>query len=801
MEFDPNIHSREDNSNESISLREIVEKYLVHYKWFILSLIVFITLAYVKYITEIPVYKSTAAILIKEKEKGNSINDLSGFEDLGLFASSDNSLENEIQILSSRRLMTKVVKELKLNITYYVADSPYDKEYYPNFPVTFEIEESSVDLDKVSSRLRLSILSGSDFEVFGSDDSTQGVKKFNEAFWVELGNEDRSVRAKIVISKNENFGQDISGENVIIVIRPLDLVVSSYMGKIEIEPVNERMSKVLKLSINEPVVSKGNYVLNNLIDQYNADGISDKDEIAQTTIDFLDLRIGLLSNELSTIEETAQQFRTRNRMVDGSTGSDIFLQSSSANEAELMEINTQRELVGYVLEEISGNIIGELLPANIGISDGAIIGMITEYNSLILQRKRILKSSSELNPIIVNLDSQLSELRRNLVGSLNSIKSSLEIRSNALYQQSGKINTRIASVPKNQMELKDIVRHLETKNTLYLFLLQKREESVLSNAVKVEKAKIIDEAYSNGIKVSPKKLTSLLGAVVLGLAVPFLFFYFREVLDTKVHGEKDLSRLRIPYIGDIPLTTSKSKLFINESDNSNIAESFRYLRTNLNFILDDKSLGKTIFVTSTESKEGKTFTAINLASSLAISGKKTLLLAMDLRAPKISNYLDLELKTNKGVTNFLKYSDIRVEDIIRPEAKIKNLDFISSGDIPPNPVELLMSSRLDILFDYIQNRYEYIIVDTAPVGMVTDTLQIAKYADLTLYVIRANYLDKRKLHIPEKLAKEKRLKNLLTLINGSDHSMGAYGYGYGYGYGNKSINVPWYKKIFRNAAM
>ena len=389
--------------------------------------------------------------------------------------------------------MTKVVKELKLNFNYYIESSPYDKEYYPNFPVIFEIDESTIDLDKVSCRIRLNVLSASQFEVYGSDDSSQGVKKFDEEFWIELGNEDRSIKAQIVISKNENFGQDITGENILILIRPLDMVVSSYMSKIEIEPVNERMSKVLKLSIDEAVISKGNYVLNNLIDQYNADGISDKDEIAQTTIDFLDLRIGLLSNELSTIEETAQQFRTRNRMVDGSAGSDIYLQSSSTNEAEMMEINTQRELVGFVLEEINGNTIGELLPANIGISDGAIIGMITEYNSLILQRKRILKSSSELNPIIVNLDSQLSELRRNLIGSLNSIKSSLDIRSNALYQRSGRINTRIASVPKNEMELKDIVRHLETKNTLYLFLLQKPEESVLSNAVKVEKAKIIDE--------------------------------------------------------------------------------------------------------------------------------------------------------------------------------------------------------------------------------------------------------------------------------------------------------------------
>jgi capsular exopolysaccharide synthesis family protein len=801
MEFDPNIHSREDNSNESISLREIVEKYLVHYKLFLLSTLVFVSLAFLRYSRQVPSYKSTAAILIKDKEKGNSINDLSSFEDLGLFGTGDNRLENEIQILMSRRLMTKVVKELKLNFSYFLEDSPYDKEFYPNFPIVLQFLEPKLDISKVSSTLRVSILSDSLFEIFGSDEMSQGKYEFGQEFEIDLGNKDNSFKAKIIILRNENFGQTIKDKNIIITIRPLDLVVSSYMAKVEIEPVDQRLSKVIQLSINESIIEKGNSVLNNLIDQYNADGIADKDEVAQTTIDFLDLRIGLLSNELSTIEETAQQYRTRNRMVDGSIGSDIYLQSSSANESELMEVNTQRELVGYILEEINNNVIGELLPANIGISDGAIISMISEYNSLILQRKRILKSSSERNPIIVNLDSQLEVLRGNLVGSLNSIKSSLEIRANALYTRSGKINTRIASVPKNEMELKDIVRHLETKNTLYLFLLQKREESVLSNAVKVEKAKIIDEAFSDGTKVSPNKITTSLGALILGIGIPFLVLYFRELLDTKVHGEKDVARIRVPYIGDIPLSSSKEKLFVNESDNSSLAESFRYLRTNLNFILDDKYLGKTIFVTSTESKEGKTFSAINLASSLAISGKKTILVAMDLRAPKISNYLDLELNTKLGVTNYLKYSDIRVEDIISKEPKIKNMDFMSSGDIPPNPVELLMSTKLNFLFETLQNSYEYVIVDTAPVGMVTDTLQIAKFADLTLYVIRANYLDKRKLHIPEKLARENRLKNMLILINGSDHSRGAYGYGYGYGYGDRAQKKSWYRRFFKSAAM
>jgi len=419
--------------------------------------------------------------------------------------------------------------------------------------------------------------------------------------------------------------------------------------------------------------------------------------------------------------------------------------------------------------------------------------MIGEYNILVLRRNRILKSSTIKNPLITNIDSQLNVLKNNLKSSFNTLRSSAQIQLDALARKKGQISSKIASVPIHEKEFKEIIRQQETKNALYLFLLQKREESIISNAVSIDKAKIIDEAYSNGQKVSPKKMTNYLGAIILGLLIPFLIIYIKDLLDTNVHDEKDIKKLKIPYIGDVPLSASKKNLYINDGDNSNIAEAFRYVRTNINFMLDSKNKGKTVFVTSTQSKEGKTFTAINLASSLAISGKKTLLLAMDLRAPKILKYMGLE--DVHGVTNFIKNNNLEVGDLVEKYLKIENLDIINSGDIPPNPVELLMSKRVREIFEYAKNNYEYIIVDTAPVGMVTDTIQISNFADLTLYVIKANYLDKRMLHIHEKLHKEQKLTNMAILINGSDHSKGAYGYGYGYGYGDRKKKA-WYKRIF-----
>ena len=789
MEFDKFKNVYSDKFEESISLRETIEKYLTHWKWFVLSVLIVGVLAFFKLRKEIPQYNVNATILIKEKEKGNSFTDLSAFEDLGLFTSGgDNSLQNEMEILKSRRLMMEVVKELKLNVRYFFKQTPYNKEIYPNFPVILNILSDSSSINNIGTSFEIIIKSVNKFEFIGFDEISIGNQLFGKEFKVNLGGEGRIDMRLISIDINKDQAKNLIGKNIIVSISPMISTVNNYLKGLTIEPVDERFSKVITLSLNDAVIEKGTAIINNLIEQYNADGINDKNEISQATTDFLDLRIGLISAELASIEGTAEQFKSRKGMVDVNAGTNIFLQSSSVNESELIGANTQMTMTDYMLNELNKNDNTRPLPGNIGLSDLSTVEMIGEFNTLVLQRNRILKSSSKINPIIINIDSQLVILKNNLVSSLNNLKSSLQFQINALSKQSGRINSRIASVPKNEREFKDIVRQQETKNALYLFLLQKREESILSNAVSVDKAKIIDKAFSDGNKISPKKRNNYLGAIILGVLIPFIFLYIKNLLDTKVHDENDIKQLKIPFIGDIPLSSSKNDLYISDNDNSNIAEAFRYIRTNINYMLDKKTIGKIIFITSTQSGEGKTFTAINLATSLAISGKKTLLLGMDLRAPKINKYLDLE--DILGVTNFIKNESLNVNSITETHTNFENLHLINSGDIPPNPVELLMSKRVNELFEEVKNKYEYIIVDTAPVGMVTDTIQISKYADLSIYVIKANFLDKRMLHIPDKLHKENKLPNMSILINGSDHSKGAYGYGYGYGEKNKK---SWYK--------
>jgi len=537
-------------------------------------------------------------------------------------------------------------------------------------------------------------------------------------------------------------------------------------------------------------------VVNNLIKQHNADAIADKNQVSKNTAEFINERIKYITSELSDVEQEAEAFKAKNRLVDVESEAKLYLETGSAGELQIVEANTQKALADYMFEYIVKHESGiDLIPANLGLSDPAVAALIVEYNKLILDRNRILHNSGEKNPVVENLDLQLAGILKSVKESLNNYRSSLQIKIHELGLKEREINSRIATVPKYEREYRVIQRQQQIKETLYLYLLQKREETNLALAMTVANIKIIDSAYTDGEPVWPKKKIVYLVALLIGLAVPVVLLYIIDLFDTKVHGKRDIDRTGIPFLGDIPQTEEKNKVVVTSKENTSVAEAFRLLRTNVDFLLGQVSTpGRTVFLTSTLSKEGKSFVAMNLASSIAISGKRVLLIGMDVRAPKILQYLGME--EQKGLTNFIFDHNIKLEDVIMKSGLTPTLDVLPSGSIPPNPSEMLMSDRVKEMFDKVKEIYDFIIVDTAPVGMVTDTLLLSQYADAFVYIVRAYYLDRRLLSIPEDLYYKKRLPNMAILINGTDKKKG-YGYGYGYGYGGYGYHQESEKPVWK----
>lgn len=761
------------SENSQSNIKDVIFKYLSYWKWFCLSGIVGLTLGYVYLRYQIPVYEVNASILIKDDKKGGTITDeLTAFEDLGIFKNNKN-IDNEIEILKSRSLMTLVVKELKLNVQYFSYGRPIAHERFLNSPflASYFLKDSTVDaignwIIYPESKEKFVLRDGKSKTVVGNF-------RFGDAIEMPFG--------KLVITTTKFLTESYLKKDFRIIINPVNKIVDVYINAIKVTPVNKN-SNAIKITLRDAQPERAAAVVDNLIKQHNLDAIADKNQVSLNTYNFISDRIEYIAKELNEVEGTAEEYKKRNKLIDIRTDGTVFLETGSETEKQLLETNTQKQVADFMVDYIQKHQdLVSLIPTNLGISDLSLSGQISEYNVQVLERTRLLKYSGEKNPVISNLENQIISLRTAIGDGLRNYQNSLRIKIEELNKKDTEIDSKISTVPKHEREYRIIQRQQQIKEALYLYLLQKREETNIALAVTVANAKVIDYAYSNGKVVAPKKQIIYLVSLLLGLLFPALLIYLMDLLDTKVHSKKDIDLIKLPYIGDIPQSDSKKTVVVSKGDNSSIAEAFRLLRTNLDFVLGrNNEKGKTIFITSTLGKEGKSFIALNLAASIAQSGKKVILLGMDFRAPKILKYL--ELPEREGLTNFISDKDSQLKNYIFQTKSIENLDIIASGTIPPNPAELLMNDRVKELFELVKTEYDYIIVDTAPVGMVTDTLIISPYADAFLFVVRANVLERRQLTIAENCYKEKRLPNMTVLLNGTDTKNG-YGYGYGYGYG------------------
>jgi capsular exopolysaccharide synthesis family protein len=772
-----------------INIREEVEKYVYHWKWFVLGVAIALVGAFL-YLRYTPnQYEVATTILINDKDNGGLASKLSAFEDLGIMGKSTSSLDNEIELLKSRSLMELVAKKLAINVAYFKQGRVIKSEIFKEF-TPLKINFFSKDSLFYATDTTFTVLVESPTTIVLKNKKGNKVvtKKFGENITTNFGDITITPRGSKVLKK---------GEEIIVKISPLKSVVDSYRNKIQIQPVN-KSSSVIKLSLKDPVKLKAEVILNSLVKQYNEDAVKDKSIVAKSTNEFINNRLEIITKDLDNVDKGVENFKTKNKITDVISDASLVTQANADIDKKIVNLSTQLKLADYVIDFVATN-KSELVPANLGFNEESIGESTLKYNELILERNRILQSSSELNPIIVNLNDQLAQLKTSITQSLYNYKESLKITLKNIQKQENILRSKIKSIPSQERVYKNIKRQQQIIETLYLYLLQKREENAITLAVTEPNSKIIDKAYGSSIPVAPKRKIIYLAALLLGLLVPFSFIYILLLLDNKVHNRKDIERIvKAPVLGDIPKAKTEKKIIVSDTDRSSTAESFRLLRTNINFMLArNKETSKTIFITSTIGGEGKTFISINLASVLALSSKKVLLIGADIRKPKIVDYL--KHKEGKGLTHILMDTKLNVADVIEHVEEAK-FDMIHSGIQAPNPSELLMNGRFNEVIAYGKQHYDFVIVDTAPVNLVTDTLLLSDFADLFIYVIRANYLDKRLLETPKIMFEDKRLPNMAVLVNDTDYEKG-YGYGYGYGYGSSYVygDAPkksWWKRGF-----
>lgn len=780
------------SGSQTNEIRQSVELFLSYWKilLFCFFVAIFLGYTYLRYATY--EYSASATIKIRDEKQSQKLPSIEDISSGGLFAEGTNKIKDEIAVIKSRTLIKNVVKKLKLNIRCFSQGSIKEKEIYRNPPVKLSFFASDSIIDKVDTTLFIKIKSPTQFLAFkdegksllSRDEQTGKVYAFGQRIKTGFGD--------MVLTPNVGKYSPMVGSNLKISISSVNNIVNGYQRNISLS--TEPGSSVIKLELKESISHKAVDILDELINEYNKDVLLDKEAVVKVTSDFITNRLEIVSEELEKVDYTAEQLQKKNNLTALGSQADLNLQSEKQLESQISTTANNIQLISFLQEEInSENRSSDMLPSDLGIGDSNTSQVIKSHNELVAQRDILLRNSSEKNPVVIQLNNQIESLKANLKNSLQNIKESSELTLNNLSRDNARIRNQLYAAPTKARQFRDIKRQQDIKESLYLYLLEKREESAIRLGMYSPNAKIIDRANSSHKPVAPNTVFVYIAFVLFGLGLPIGLIYLSELLDTKIYKKDDLvNMLPIPYIGDVPKTSKKEKL-VKKTDYSPKAEAFRIIRSNIDFMLKDAaSASKKLFITSTKAQEGKSHTSTNLATSISYSEKSVLLIEMDIRVPKILDYLQIKEKPEKGLTDYIADKSLKPQDIVLKQKDNPFFDIIPSGTIPPNPSELLMSDRVEELFKYFENKYDYIIADTSAVGLVSDTMLISKYADMFIYVVSADNVDKRQLvHVALPLFKENRLPKMTMLLNGV--KVGKKGYGYGYGYGNNpNRKKKWY---------
>ena len=760
---------------EELQVKELIRPYIKRWKWFVLSVIITSFLSYLFLKTQSPIYETISTVLIKDAKRSLGGQDFEVLRDLsGLGKMNSEGVDNEIEVLKSKKLMTTVIKDLGLETDIFIPGFFRDTEVYgKTSPIIVKVL-SEKKTDKKNLPVYLKIEGDKLFlssEIIGNISTT-----FNKV--ISLPN------ANIMVLKNKYFEPQKNPINDLILnISDVETKTNSFQNKLNANLVNKDVT-VIKLSMNYPNVDKAKDIINHLVKVYNAEAINDKNQESKKTAEFIEERIANVGNDLGNVEAKKEQFKKSNQITDLITEARIGLETSAEARAKQLEIASQLELTNSLIDFVTKQGNFQAIPSNIGLDNPGAIATITTYNQLVLERNRLLENATPQNPLVVEVTSRINNLRPTIIQNLQKSRDGLSLAVDKYVQEQNLVSGKINKIPTQEKLFRGIEREQQIKEALYLLLLQKREETQISLAVAAPKARIIDEAFK-GKLVAPKYTIILFVGFLLGLLIPFLLIYLLDLFDNKVKSKHDIEKLSHgkPIIGEIPKLEKGGDELVKMNDVSPLAEAFRILITNMNFMTRKKK-GKVVFVTSSVKGEGKTFVSVNLALTIASPNKKTIIIGADIRNPQLQRY-NADRKGLKGLTEFLFDEKVITDSIIHKSIYNPHLDVIYSGSIPPNPTDLLSNGKFELLIDELSSVYDYIILDTAPLMLVTDSFLISDVADVTLYVVRSMYTEKLLVDFATKTIDSYKVKNAAFVINDVDRDYFGYGNKYGYGYGTK----------------
>ena len=781
--------SQEQGEKSSFDFQTIYTTLVLNWKWFLLSLIICLGSAaiYLRYSTKI--YQATEKLLIKDDEtsgRRGGANNIQNVTNLG-FITNSNGIDNEMEILTSHSLAAQTVRDLKLYVNYKLEGRVKDHLLYRTQPITVDIDPSH--LEKIAGSIQLTITpEGNNYHVIGQyyvsvdENSVEGPFFIDKSFSTMPATIGTRAGVLSFTANTSSPLKDGRAEKVTIVSPTT--ASYKYMAALTVNQTS-KTTTIAQLTLKDEIPQRAIDYLKQLVICYNEQANDDKNEIARRTEEFINGRLEKINAELGNTEGQLSSYKRANNVVDVQLNAGQALQNQGEYDQKLNEANTQVALINSLSQAVRANKEYQVLPVNVGIADASVNDLISKYNEIALQRNRLLQSASENSPTVTPLTSQLDELNGSIRRAMDQAKRNVEIQRGSVASQYNKYTSQTSQSPEEQRILGQIGRQQEVKSGLYLMLLHKREENSISLAAPAEKGRLIDDPQFTG-KISPKSPIVLLIALILGIAIPSFILFLIQFFRYKIDGHEDVVKLtNLPILADVAVASetakTKADIVVHENQNNLMEEIFRSMRTNLQFLMKENE--KVIMFTSTTSGEGKTFNAANLAVSFALLGKKVILVGLDIRKPRLAELFEID-DHHHGITQLLMKehpTEAEVKSQIVSSGIHNNLDLLMAGPIPPNPSELVARTSLEDIMEVLKKAYDYVLIDTAPVGLVTDTLQIARIANATVYMCRADYTARDSFNLINGLYEEKKLPNMSIVINGIDMSKKKNGYRYGYG--------------------